>query len=243
MRQPEGFSDIGAFYRDILSKESIFPFSTFDRPFKEIEREPSISNSVQNGWTLRGYQELGKVIEKYETFLLLASAVNSVHFLGLGHKGKPNGMPMPEDKKPHPILEEYILYSRFHSVIISFEAGLSCLVFKAFQFEKKGLWTNMEQQSMLRNMCHRSECTFPQKAAAGPDRSHLNSFKPPTLSPFKRCQLQDWPALRMEPNLGRAPIIFQSEMGCWDHGWEKDGMSHSVTVMPCFVSPPFKCYR
>ena len=37
-------SDIGAFYQDVLSKESIFPFSTFDRPLKEIEREPSISD-------------------------------------------------------------------------------------------------------------------------------------------------------------------------------------------------------
>ena len=41
-------SDIGAFYQDVLSKESIFPFSTFDRPLKEIDREPSVQ-TVRNG--------------------------------------------------------------------------------------------------------------------------------------------------------------------------------------------------
>ena len=40
-------SDIGAFYQDVLSKESIFPFSTFDRPLKEIEREPSIPDCAK----------------------------------------------------------------------------------------------------------------------------------------------------------------------------------------------------
>ena len=104
MRQPEGFSDIGAFYRDILSKESIFPFSTFDRPFKEIEGTIHIRlgakwvNSERLSGTGKGHRKVRN--------LLLASAVNSVHCLGLGHKGKPNGMPMPEDMKPHVILEK-----------------------------------------------------------------------------------------------------------------------------------------